>query len=120
MNIADFPPEYQKQIRRKIGLPTRPAVPSRDVESDSPDEHPGAVSVQAARPFGRVRVRVLGRRHRLCDPDGQSVKAVLDGLVEGCVLRGDSSEFIAGVEMLQEKIPTTEPEETVVELYEVN
>jgi hypothetical protein len=36
MKIDDFPPEYQQQIRRKIGVPARPAVQAADTPSMIP------------------------------------------------------------------------------------
>jgi len=69
---------------------------------------------------GCVRVCFTSRRHRLADSDGISYKFALDSLVLAGVIKDDSPEYVESVEMRQEKIPMTEPEETVVELYEVN
>lgn len=64
----------------------------------------------------RVRVRVHSRRHRLCDSDGISGKAVLDGLVRRGVLEDDSPEFVEQVTFTQEKSII---EETVITLEEI-
>jgi len=69
---------------------------------------------------GCVRVCFTSRRHRLADSDGISYKFALDSLVLAGVIKDDSPEYVESVEMRQEKIPRTQPEETVVELYEVN
>jgi hypothetical protein len=45
----------------------------------------------------RVHIHVTSYRKRRSDPDGCSIKAVLDGLVEIGILRGDSWEEIASI-----------------------
>jgi len=64
------------------------------------------------------RISVLCRRHRLADPDGISVKAVLDSIVFAGILADDSAkEIIESPTVKQIKIPSNEPEETIVEIY---
>jgi hypothetical protein len=120
MKIEDFPDEYQQQIRRKIGVPTRPAVCRSHLEQPV---GPGPLAEgkgAALDSLGRVRLRCTTRCHRLGDCDGRSYKHIIDGLVLAGRLKDDSPEYVESVEMRQEKIPRTQPEETVVELYEVN
>jgi uncharacterized membrane protein len=60
----------------------------------------------------------LCKRHRLADPDGISAKAVIDGLVLCGVLAGDTTKEIAdNPRITQIKVPSTDPEETIVEIY---
>ena len=118
MNIDDFSPDIQRQIRRKLGIQDRAAVSARNLEPGLADGSEGTVSVKAAHTGRRVRVVITGRRHRLVDADGQNGKAVIDSLVAGGILGDDSPEYVSGVEMRQEKIPMKDAEETVVEIYE--
>jgi hypothetical protein len=62
----------------------------------------------------RVRIHVHSRRWRLTDPDGISVKAAIDGLVAGGILRDDSAKFVEKVSFSQELIAKDQPEETVI------
>lgn len=64
----------------------------------------------------RVDIHVHSRRHRLADPDGLSVKWVLDAIVTQGILRDDSAKEIRAVTFSQEKIAQSEPEITVVEI----
>ena len=67
-----------------------------------------------------VNIFVLSRRHRLTDPDGISIKAVLDGIVLAGILPDDTAKEIKGIFFRQEKISKDFPEETILELEEVN
>ena len=62
----------------------------------------------------RCRIEVHSKRTRLADPDGVSVKAVLDGLTKTDLLEDDSSKFIKEISFTQEK--STE-DETIIDLY---
>jgi len=118
VKIDDFPPEYQQQIRRKIGVPTRPALQTTHLECPVGPGPLAAGEGAALDTPGCVRVCFTSRRHRLADSDGISYKFALDSLVLAGVIKDDSPEYVESVEMRQEKIPMTQPEETVVELYE--
>ena len=50
-----------------------------------------------------VRITVHSRRKRLCDPDGISGKAAIDGLVKAGLLEDDSAKFVTEVRYTQEK-----------------
>ena len=65
-----------------------------------------------------VNIHVHSRRHRLCDPDGASVKAVLDQIVKSRILEDDSAEFIKEIRYSQEKISIQEPETTTITITE--
>ena len=64
----------------------------------------------------RVRIVLLSRRNRLCDADGISAKAAIDGLVHCGVLENDSPEFVESVSYSQEK---SDIEETIITIEEV-
>ena len=57
------------------------------------------------------------RRKRLCDTDGVSAKAVIDGLRKGGVLIDDSPKYVKEVSYSQEKCKAGEEEETVISIY---
>jgi hypothetical protein len=90
--------------QRKHSLSAGVAVPVTDLERparNAPLEKKESKRLDTSR---RVRLRITGYRHRLCDPDGQSAKATIDGLVLAGILANDTSEQISGIEMLQVKI----------------
>ena len=62
-----------------------------------------------------VCIHIHSRRKRLCDADGISGKAVIDGLVHAGILPNDSPEFVKAVSYSQEKADT---EETIIEIYQ--
>ena len=64
----------------------------------------------------RVNIRVISYRKRKHDPDGVSVKAVLDGLVRSGILRDDSTEEIKSVTFESRKCPKGQEETTVIEI----
>lgn len=115
MRIEDLPERYRKEARRQVALSGGVAVSVADLEcvvggkSLAAKENPKVDS--------RCRVRVLCKRHRLADPDGISVKAVLDGLVLAGILGGDSAkEIIESPVVRQERVGKGEREETVIEI----
>ena len=61
-----------------------------------------------------VSINVHSRRYRLCDADGISAKALIDGFVIAGLLQDDSPEFVGAVSFTQEKIAKSENEETIV------
>lgn len=65
----------------------------------------------------KCRLHVLCRRKRLADPDGISVKAAIDGLVEAGILRDDNAECVKEVSISQEKCRPGEEEQTIVRVY---
>lgn len=68
----------------------------------------------------KSRIRIVSCRHRLCDPGGISYKAAIDGLVDGGVLRDDSTKEIQEpIVHVQEKLPKDVPERTVITITEV-
>lgn len=67
-----------------------------------------------------INIFLLSKRHRLTDPDGISIKAVLDGIVLAGILSNDTAKEIKGIFFSQEKISKEFPEETIIELVEIN
>lgn len=68
----------------------------------------------------QVDVRVHQFRHRLCDPDGASVKATLDAIVKAGVLRNDGPEEVREVRFFQTKLEPDQLEYTRIEVEGVN
>lgn len=66
----------------------------------------------------RIHIHFEHRRHRLADPGGISEKACLDGMVIAGILGGDSHKEIDEPTHKQVKIPTSEPEITIITLEE--
>jgi hypothetical protein len=60
------------------------------------------------------RIHVHHRTNRLADPDGRSIKAVIDGLVEAGILPDDSAKFVEEVTQSQELVKGEE--ETIITL----
>lgn len=95
----------------------RTPVPASDLEL-----HPGNAPLEAkeaARLDTRVHIRVISYRKRKHDPDGVSVKAVLDGLTRRGILPDDSWEEIASVLFESRRCEKGEPERTVIEIAEI-
>ena len=65
----------------------------------------------------KVSIHIESRRHRLADPGGISFKATIDGLVDAGILPDDSSKEVTAITESQTKIPTSEPETTVITLW---
>ena len=56
-----------------------------------------------ARPDSRYHIHVHSVRNRLCDPDGISAKAAIDGIVKAGILPDDSARYVKAVSYTQEK-----------------
>lgn len=66
---------------------------------------------------GRLHIRFVSRRKRLCDPDNCSVKWQLDCLRYCGALSGDEPDKIT-LEVSQQKVGKGEREETIIEIYQ--
>lgn len=87
------------------------------VEPDTGDEIERSNEVKA---FDQaVRLDFVHYRYRLADPDGLSVKACIDGIVEAGLLVDDSAKEIEAITHRQIKIPRTQEERTVITIEEV-
>ena len=61
-------------------------------------------------------VSLIHYRKRLCDPDGISVKAAIDGIVKAGILKDDSPEFVE--EIIQKQVKSND-EKTEIIIEEV-
>jgi len=88
-----------------------------DVEPRPGDE---SVGEKSALPFNTpVRIEIISHRSRLCDTDGVSHKACIDGLVHCGVLRDDSPAEVAEVSYRQVKVKNRQDEKTEIVITEV-
>ena len=67
----------------------------------------------------QVDIRVDHYRCRLADPDGNSVKAAIDGLVHCGILRDDSAKEIREIRHFQIKVSRPEDERTEITITEI-
>ena len=88
-----------------------------DLESNTGDEAQGPDEIKAF--TQAVRLDFVHYRYKLADPDGLSVKAVIDGIVEAGLLRDDSAKEIDSISHKQVKISRKEEERTVLTIEEV-
>lgn len=109
--------EYEDWLsRNKHPRANRPTLSAANVEPNPVD---GSSSKNADKEIHpRVRIHIHSRRRRLCDPDGISAKAAIDGLVKGGLLADDSAKYIDAVTFSQERAETDETIITVEELKE--
>jgi Holliday junction resolvase RusA-like endonuclease len=61
-------------------------------------------------------ITVTSYRCRLCDVDGISAKAIIDGLVHNGVLKDDGPRYVKKISYEQVKVKNTSEEKTVVEI----
>lgn len=108
VSINDLDPRYQEQVRRQLA---GDRVPGKTPDVEHGPRHALEGKKEAPRCNGPVDIRVLQRRHKLCDPEGACFKYVLDSLVDCGVLRSDDAESIREVSFTQEK---SETEETII------
>ena len=73
----------------------RTSIPATDMEQDIPDAAVDTEETQGFRTL--VNIRVISYRARKHDPDGVSVKAILDGIVRRGILADDSTEQIKSI-----------------------
>ena len=66
-----------------------------------------------------VRITIISYRSRLCDADGISAKAAIDGLVHCGILADDSPEYVQEVRYLQVKVKNKSEEETRLIIEEI-
>jgi len=116
VRLEDLPEQYRNQAERQ--LKNRAAVPVTNLERTA-CRRPVAPKTDPAMDTC-CRIRVHCRRHRLADPDGISVKAVLDGLVLAGILADDSAKQISESPIVtQEKITKAEQETTILTIEEI-
>lgn len=93
-------------------------VPASNMEPIVRNEPMAKKKMQGSNP--PVNIHVHSRRHRLCDADGISAKAVIDAIVKSGILEDDSAQYVKAVTYSQEKIKKTTPESTIVTISEAN
>ena len=104
--------QAQEAINEAIG--NNPADTDADMEPDSGD---AALSKNQTAYFDKpVRIHFHHVRNRLADIDGLSVKYVIDSLVAGNVLAGDTPKQVTEVTHSQSK---GSPEETKIVIEEI-
>ena len=105
--LNDLPPELRRQVEDKLN---ERSVPNSSTISIDHLEHPLGIALEATQqgcvldPRSRYKVRATQYRRRLIDPDGGSIKAVLDALVVADVIKDDSAAYIESVEIRQVKV----------------
>lgn len=91
----------------------------RDRPADAAVEQPAGHAPFPAKEMPRfdspVRIVVTSYRSHNHDPDGVSVKALLDGLVQAGILRDDSTKQVESVTLQSIKCKTGE-EKTILEI----
>ncbi len=92
--------------------------PDAELERAAGDEPLAAKQGEEGHP-GRVHIRIVSIRKRLCDPDNLSPKWLIDCLRYCKVIRDDTPEAIT-LETTQRKAAKNEAEETVIEIYQPN
>ena len=65
-----------------------------------------------------VEILIHSYRKRLCDVDGISAKAAIDGLVKCGILKDDTPKYVEEVRFKQTKIKSPAEEKTEIIIYE--
>lgn len=94
--------------KRRRGAPRK----ASNVERTTGDESVEASQVPSL--DSRVDLRVVSFRVRICDPDGVSAKAAIDGCVHRGLLRDDSAKYIREVRHQQVKVKNQSEEKTLL------
>jgi Holliday junction resolvase RusA-like endonuclease len=107
--------QYEQLLRdmRATKADNRVAVPPADAKSDV--QHALASAVQAISVDKKFRVRVHTIGKRLADTDGNSIKAVFDGITAAGIWPDDSSKFIQEICFTQE---VGKKDQTIIEIIE--
>ena len=95
----------------------RIAISASDVESNTRNASLGEKKIK--RLATRCNIRVYSYRATKHDPDGISVKAVLDGLTRSGVLQDDSTEQVKSITFESRKCKKGE-EKTIIEIEDDN
>ena len=90
-------------------------VSNANMESNTSNE---SLAKEKAKRFDSpVNIHVISYRKFNHDPDGISVKAVLDGIVRTGILTDDSTKQVKKISF--ESIKSKEEEETIIEITEI-
>lgn len=93
----------------------RATLPVALVESNISNESPRAKRIAAL--DTRLIIAVTSYRWGKHDPDGVSIKAVLDGLIKCRILRDDSTDEIQKICYRSKKAKSKTLERTTIEIY---
>ena len=89
-------------------------VPTTDLEQNS--SHEPLAEKETKGLDSRVNITVTSYRKRIHDPDGISVKAVLDGIVRAGLLPDDSTKEVKSVKFESVICKKDEAEKTVINI----
>ena len=102
-----------------IAAKTGDCAASAATDMERPARHE-SVQAEQGLPFDSpVSITVISYRTRLCDTDGVSAKAAIDGLVNCGILRDDSPAFVSEVRYRQVKVKNKTEEKTLIEIESV-
>jgi len=87
-------------------------VPPSNLEPSSCDAPLGKEETQGFNTPACIHIH--SRRKRLCDADGISAKAAIDGIVNCGLLKDDSPQYVKEVTFSQEKCAKGQAEETII------
>ena len=107
--------DLQRVLSKRSKARNRTPVPTTNVEPDSSNGN--LAKKKVARLDTPVSLLVHSFRHRLCDSDGLSAKAAIDGVVKAEIIEDDAPQFIEEVRYRQTKIKKTEAEKTLLIFY---
>jgi hypothetical protein len=117
IKLDDLPSKYREQVRRQITGEYNLANKVANMEQASGY---ALVGEEKAKGYnGQVIVRVLEKRHRLPDCEGASFKYVLDSIVSAGILKDDDRKIVTDIKRQTIKIPTSEQEQTIVDIYAI-
>jgi hypothetical protein len=111
-------------VKRKKGIYGRASIindnhpgQSTDLERTASDE---PLSTRGSAAFdSQVSIRIHSYRCRLCDVDGVSGKAVIDGLVLAKVIADDTTKEVSEVLYSQTKVKNKDEEKVVVTIERI-
>lgn len=93
--------------------------PDKSTDMEHPTRHASLRAEQVVPFDSPVSILVTCYRHTLADVDGNSAKAIIDGIVHCGILQDDSPKFVTQVSYEQVKVKNKSEEKTVVTLREV-
>jgi hypothetical protein len=91
----------------------------RAADMEPATSHASLEAKKGSRFNSPVCITIISHRSRLCDADGISAKAAIDGLVHSGILADDSPEFVQEVRYQQVKCKSKEDEVTYLLIEEV-
>ena len=99
----------------KNAYQNRITLPVTPMESNFSDAPMGARKTEKV--DSRLIIAITSYRWGKHDPDGVSIKAVLDGLIRARLLRDDSTEYIQKICYRSIKTKKKSEEKTIIDIY---